>query len=861
MAEEMRLHVELQTERNRAAGMPPDEARYAALRQFGNVASVQQRAREARGGRVVEDLLIDLRFATRMLRKHPAFTAAAVLTLALGIGFVTTLYTMINGVAFAQLPFEDASRIVSVGIPATRFDDYAPRQDSCEAIAVAQPVSANLRAGTFVSRYAAAIVTSNFLEVLRTRPVKGRGFLPEDGRAGAPRTVLIGHDLWVREFGQADSIAGREIQVNGETRAIVGVMAEGFGFPFNQEVWIPRRADEPITGGLVFGRLRSGVSAAQAAEQFSALAQSLSPDVSRDGFVWDADTQDGRGQRIGPTKVEVVPFAARTVKQALRVMLSAILGATFLVLLLACANVANLVLARAIDRKKELALRAALGAGRARLIRQMVTESAIVAVLGAAGGLLIATWTTQVLWNYIMTERPLTGGAPFWMSFNVDGRVFAFVSAVTVLASIVTGLVPALRASRVDLNDTLKEGSSGSLRVSTLSRVLVNVQMAFSVCLVTVAGLFVTVMWAFNHKELPYDAGAVLTAQVGLAEKRYDDAGLRQRFFEQLVKRLNTSPGVEAAALTSAVSLRESENPRLEVEGAVYARDGDRPACWLDSISAGYFDAFGVGVLAGRTFQASDDAKAPPVAIVNTAFVQRFGADIDWVGRRFRFTDGKAAPSPWITIVGIAPDLGSVKAGDNSRGAVIYRPMTQRADRTMTVLVRTTGDASRFAVTLRQAVAALDAELAVARLQTVQEIVELERVGMNVFAGLFIACGVGALLLASVGIYGVVSLAVKLRTREFGVRLAMGATRTMITQLVLRDGARQLRIGLAAGALLAVGASVVLNSMFFGFGQVGHDWWIYVGVLGVLASVAGAALLIPARRAARTDPLIALRTE
>ncbi|HLP26917.1 MAG TPA: ABC transporter permease, partial [Acidobacteriota bacterium] len=344
MAAEMRLHLEMQAERHRAAGLNADEARYAALRQFGNVTSVQERAREVRGWRMLDELLADLRFAWRMLRKHPAFTAAAVLTLALGIGFVTTLYTMINGVAFAQLPFEDAAKIVSVGIPATRFDDYAQRQDSCEAIAVAQPVSANLRAGAFVSRYAAAVVTTNFLDVLRTRPVKGRGFLPEDERPDAPRTVLIGYDLWVREFGQADSIAGQEIQVNGETRAIVGVMAENFGFPFNQEVWIPRRADEPITGGLVFGRLRSGVSTAQAAEQLTALAQSLSPDARRDGFVWDADTQDGRGQRSGPAKVEVVPFAARTVKQALRVMLSAILGATFLVLLLACANVANLVL-------------------------------------------------------------------------------------------------------------------------------------------------------------------------------------------------------------------------------------------------------------------------------------------------------------------------------------------------------------------------------------------------------------------------------------------------------------------------------------------------------------------------------------
>ncbi|WP_415907235.1 ABC transporter permease [Oleiharenicola sp. Vm1] len=406
MADEMRLHLDLQTERNRAAGMGDREAREAAERAFGNVAAIQQRAREVRGWRAGDELLADLRFAARMLRKHPGFTAAAGLTLALGIGFVTTLYTMINGVAFAQLPFEDPARIVSVSLPATQFDDYARRQDSCEAIALVQPNSANLRAGAFVSRYAAATVTPNFLDVLRVRPAIGRGFSPEDGRAGAPRTVLLGHELWVREFGQAESIAGQEIQVNGEMCTIVGVMGEGFGFPFNQEVWLARRADEPITGGLVFGRLRREITAAQASEQLTALARSLTPAGARDGFVWDADTQDGREKRTGPTKIEVVPFAERTVKQALRIMLSSILGATFLVLLLACANVANLVLARAVDRKKELALRAALGASRARLIRQMVTESVIVAVLGAAGGLLVATWTTRALWDYIMTERP-----------------------------------------------------------------------------------------------------------------------------------------------------------------------------------------------------------------------------------------------------------------------------------------------------------------------------------------------------------------------------------------------------------------------------------------------------------------------
>lgn len=861
MNDEMRLHLELQAERNRADGMPAEGARFAAQRQFGNIGVLQQTAREQRSWRGLDELLADLRFAARMLRKHPGFTAAAVLTLALGIGFVTTLFTMINGVAYAQLPFEEPARIVSLGLPASRFDDYARRQQSCEALAFAQPRSANVRAGTFVSRHAAAVVTSNFLDVLRARPAKGRGFLTEDGLAGAPRTVLIGHALWAGDFASADSVIGREIQVNGEMHTVIGVMPEGFGFPFNQELWIPRRADEPAAGGLVFGRLRPDVSLRQASEQFTALARSLATNGARDDFVWDADARNARPADARGAVVEVVPFAERTVKHALRLMLSAILGATFLVLLLACANVANLVLARAVDRKKELAVRAALGASRARLIRQMLTESVLVALLGAAGGLGIACWTTQGIWNYMMTERPLTGGAPFWMNFNVDGRVFAFVTVVALLASVLTGLVPALQASRVDLNDSLKDGAGGGLRVSRLSRILINVQMAFSVCLVIVAGLFITVLLAFNHKELPYDPASVLTAQLALDGKRYDDPVARKRFFMEVTDRLQASPGVQAAALTSAESLRQAQSPRIEVEGATYARESDRPSVWLEGISPGFFDALGVGLLAGRDFSASDEGVAPPVAVVNAAFVQRFGAELYWVGRRFRFVDGKAEPSPWVTIVGISPDLGSVKAGEKSHGAVIYRPVAQRSDRTMTVLLRADGDVARFVGTIRQAVAAVDPDLPVARVQTAQQIIEMERVGMNAFAVLFVACGVGALILASVGIYGVISFAVRLRTREFGVRLALGATRSMIVRLVVGQGVREIRIGLAVGALLALGVSALLGSMFFGFGRSGHDWMIYAGVLVLLAGVAGVALFIPARRAARVDPMVALRAE
>ncbi len=807
----------------------------------------------------------DLKFALRQLLKNPGFTAVAVLTLALGIGFVTTLFTMINGVAYGQLPFEDAKRIVNIDVPANRFDDYARQQRSCEGFAFASPGQANLRAGTFVSRYPSAVVSANFLDVLRGKPVVGRGFLPEDGAAGAPRTVLIGHAIWEREFDRSPAAIGREIKVNGEIHIVVGVMPQGFGFPFNQEIWIPRRADEPVPGGLVFGRLRTEISAESAAEQFTAIGRRLfendgtGTNQSTTPFVWDADSKTDATGRV--LAVEVVPFAQRTVKDALRLMLSAILGATFLVLLLACANVANLVLARSIDRRKEMAIRTALGASRARLIRQMLVESLLVSILGAGGGLLIATTSTRLVWRYMMKERPLTGGAPFWMNFDVDGRVFLFVAAVALLAGLLTGLAPAWQAARVAPNDALKENGGAGRRVSRFTGFLVNAQMAFSVCLVTVAGLFATVLVAFNHKALPYDPTTIYTARISLDERRYDDPSVRVRFFEQLIARLKTGPGVVAAALDSPEALRMVDIPRIELEGAAYPRESDRPSCVLESVSPNFLEGYGVELLTGRSLAEQDTGDSRPVAVVNAAFADRFGRESSVVGRRLRLAGNGTNPLPWMTVVGVVPDLGSMKAGQVSRGPVIYRPLAQGTYRSMTLLVRGQGDVSSFASPIRGAVASLDPDLPVAQLQTVQTIIEMERVGMNSFGALFVICGIGALLLAGVGVYGVISLGVKLRTREFGVRMAVGASQGMLVRMVLGQGLKLVSIGLGVGVLLAIGASAFARSILPGFGSSHYDLWIHCGVVALLAAVGGTALLIPARRAARTDPMVALRAD
>ncbi len=842
MAEEMRHHFELQTERNRAVGMSEEEARYAALRKFGNVAGIQQQARDQREWRWLEAALQDGRFAFRQLRKQPGFTAAAVLTLALGVGFVTTLFTIVNGIAFRGLPFEESHRIVSVEMPSERLPEISLQQTGFEFLSVVRSGLVNLSGEVTASRQPGAWVSLNLFELLRVRPVLGRGLLAEDAVPGAPKVVLLGDALWRMDFRGDPAAVGGVIRINGEPHTVIGVMPPGFGFPRNEILWMPLPDQERRAGALVVGRLKAEVSAARAAQELTVLNTRLATDES------------------SPiTPVEVIPFAERSIKGVVRNLLTGILGATFLVLILACANVANLILVRAADRGRELALRSALGATRARLIGQLLTESFVLSSLGAALGAFGAQWGTRLLWNYVGREADLTGGVPFWVNFQMDGAVLGFVVGVTVLASVLTGLVPALRSSRVNVNEQLKDGAAGSGRISRLTGILVNVQMALSVCLVVAAGLFLTLLIDFNRKQLPYDPAAVLTARISLDGGTYPASGQRTAFFDELIASLAASPEVVAAGLTSAESFRPAQR-QIEMEGAVYAQRAGKPTVFAETVTPGYFDTLGLAVRAGRLFQSSDTPAVPAVAVVNPAFVAQFGEGSDMIGRRFRV----AAENPtdrWITIVGVVEDAGSMKAAQKTDGARFYRPFAQEPATTATLVVRGRQSGSGLVELVRRAVVARDRDLPLSQVHTVQQIIEMERIGINVPGLLLVLCGLGALALASVGVYGVVAYGVRARAREFGVRMTLGASRRHILQLVVGGGLRQLSLGLGGGVLLALGASAALSSMFVGFGRTAYDVWIYAAVVSLLASVGAAALLIPARRAAKVDPMVALRAE
>lgn len=847
MAEEMQSHLELQAAQYRAEGMSESEARRAAQKEFGNLGRIQEEARDARRVRWLEDLGRDVGFTCRQLRRQPGFTIAAVLTLALGIGFVTTLFTIVNGIAFRGLPFPDANRIVSIGVPSDEFAEIARQQTTCSDLSLVRSAFVNLAADLGSTRQPAAFVSANFLELLRVRPALGRGFLPTDARPGAPKVALIGDTLWRQDFGGERSAIDREIKINGEVHTIVGVMSPKFGFPRNESVWVPIAEGTRTAGALVVGRLAPSATIRSAAAEFSQIDARLASISSRAGSA-GADR----------TGVEVIPFAERSIKGVVRNLLTGILGATFLVLLLACANVANLILARASERARELALRSALGASRSRLIVQMMTESLVLSLLGATLGVTGAYWGTEFVWSYATREAALTGGVPFWVNFKMDGAVLGFVAGVAVLTSVLTGLIPALRSSRMDVNQQLKDGS-GTGRVSRLTRALVNVQMAVSVCLVVAAGLFLTLLIAFNQKVLPYDPSTVLTARMSVNELDYPNAVQQSALFDGLLLRFAENPSVAAAAITSAESFRAS-NRQIEIEGETYSRPALRPVVLAESVSPTFFETLQLDLRDGRVLRASDHATAPAVAVVNPAFAAKFSTRESVVGRRFRVATNDASGA-WITVAGVVRDAGSLKAAQQTDGPRFYRPLAQESASTVTLVVRGRSDAQALIDLVRRTVAARDPNIPLNQLHTVQHIVEMERIGINLPGIMLVLCGLGALALASVGIYGVVAFSVKSRTKEFGVRMALGASRREILRLVVAGGLRQISIGIGAGIIMALGASAMLSSMFLDFGRSAYDGWIYLAVVVLLAGVAVAALAIPARRAASVSPMEALRCE
>ncbi len=809
---------------------------------------------------LLQDLVQDLRYGARLMRKRPGFTAVSVFTLALGIGLTTMMFSLVNGALLKGLPFEESDRIVAVhrteivqgwenmGVTLHDLEAWREDQRSLSEIATYRTGTFNVSGTEGADRFDGGWVSAGLFDLLRVQPVVGRGFRPGEDAPGAELVTVLGWRLWQDRFGGDPGALGQTLRINGEEAVIIGVMPEGFMFPVTQALWVPdrRHASQFARGQAgvpsvnVVARVAPGASIDQANVEISGIAARL-----REAY---PDTNENIG-------AAVVPFVESFIPREPRQLLWTMLGGVFGVLLIACANVANLLLGQAALRAREVGIRTALGASRGRIMVQFLTEPLILAVLGAVFGIGLAAVGIRIFEGAIAATDP-----PFWMDFGIDGTVLLFVLGVTLLATFLSGVMPAIRASGANVNEVLKDDSRGSssFRGSRLTRALVIGEIAVSVVLLAGAGLMIRSVVNLKNTDYAFLTEEVLTARLGLpeADARYADPADRVRFFEQVEEGLRARPGVSHAAVMNALPGLWSGQARIEVEGRSYDRPADRPLVRHGIITPSFFETFGTGVVQGRAFGPSDAEGSLPVAIVNRSFVARHFPDGNALGARIRI-GGDDEGEPWRTIVGIAPDL-HMSGAQNEEPWGFYTPLAQdRSVRFMSLAARGPGGMAALGPALRDAVAGVDADIPLYWVRGLDDFIEAENWFFKVFGGLFMTMGFVALFLAAIGLYGVMSFSVSRRTREIGVRMALGAEPGDVVLLVLRQGGAQLAIGLVLGVAGALAVSGLLANFLLGVNP--RDPLTFGGIVVVLTATGLLASWIPARRATRVDPAVALR--
>ena len=837
---------------------------------------------------VAETFRQDLRVGVRVLVKERSFCALAVVVLALGICGVTTMFSVVNGALLRGFAFPNADRLVSATfvdpssagffgvnqqISAMDYEELAPEQRSLDPIAAYLSGSTvNVTINGKPQRYTGAYITEHFLGALGVQPIIGRDFTASDNTPGAEKIALIGYGTWQRDFGGAADIAGTAVRINGKPATIVGVMPKGFAFPTNEELWIPlysefpplARSDPRAVNPAVLGVLKAGVSLDQANAEFTALARRMAA----------AYPATNKTFNTGQVEPLIKTFTPRPLRGTLLTMLGFCVG----VLLIACVNVMNMQFARAMLRAKELAIRSSLGATRVRLIRQMLTESLLVAGIGAAIGVALAYFSIDWL---SASVRSLENPPPAWITFDVDRVVLAVSVVATIGAAAASGLLPAWMSSRADTNAVLRDGGGrgGTSRsVAVVSRGLVVFQIV--VTCVLLIGSLLQVRSILNQQTIDYgyDADGVMSARMGLMDGDYPSQDARRLFYDRLVRDLSASPEFAAVALTNRFRMVFSGTTPIEIDGRQYRENRDRPIANFEQVTGGFFDVTGQRVLEGRTFTDADVDARLPIAIVNVAFARKhFGAD-SALGRRFRtMTNNGTQPGPWRTIVGVVSTVRMLGPFNNPNADAtgFYVPFYSPAfgpalpgplvSQFATVVVKPHAGqrASLLANVLRREVAKADPNLPLYFVGTPKRQAEVFVAANRIIATMFTIFGVAAIVLASVGIYGVMSFAVTQRTQEFGVRMALGAPDRRILAMVLQQGVVQIALGLALGfgAALGIAAAAGAGIQNTLFGVTARDPLTYAVVFGTVAGVSLVATMVPARRATRVDPMIALRAE
>jgi putative ABC transport system permease protein len=858
---ELQFHIEREIEENIVRGMTPEEARCAAIRSFGGVERVKEESRDARGVRLLEEVWQDLRYSARMLLKRPGFTLIAVITLALGIGANTAIFSVVNAVLLRPLNYKDSDRLVQLnhhykktngasGVSVIGYTHYRDNSKSFESITACAPWSVNLTGIDVPERLNGYAVTHTFFQTLGVEAAKGRVFTPDEDRPGHNRVVTLSDSLWQRRFAADPDIVGKTITLSGEPYTVVGVLPPDFqlGREWGQaiDIYSPIAITPQMLAGAwlyetlsTIAKLKQNVTLPQAQAEMDTIAANVPADV--DKSVW--------GLLLRPLREIVV----RDIRRPLIILMAAV----GFVLLIACANVANLLLARATVRQKEMAIRIALGAGRWRVIRQLLTESALIALIGGALGLLLANVGMQSLLS--LNEKLI----PRAYEVGIDWRVLASTFGLSLLTGLLFGLAPALHSSKTDLHNTLKEGGRSGVALTRgwLRSGLMVFEVTSTLVLLIGAGLLIKSFWLVQEVNPGFNPNNLLTLELSLPDTKYKEPAQIDGFFQRTLAEISALPGVKSAGLSSTMPMSNSNQ-----SGCVFVIEGRAPTPgdlgpWGDLWFAGenYFQTMNIPLIRGRYFDNHDTLETPSVAIIDETMARKWWPNEDPIGKRiWVYENDPQGNKRWREIVGI---VGHVRRNSLDRESPVqyYLPHRQRPTQGVILAVRTTAEPESMTAAVRSIIRSADKELPVYKVATMERMMSASTAQRRFSTILLSVFALVALILASVGLFGVVSYTVSQRTHEIGIRMALGAQTLDVVKLITRQGMTLVLTGMAFGLMAAFGLMRMMKTLLFGVSETDTATFVIIPLL--LAGVAMLACYLPARRATKVDPLIALRSE